>query len=133
MATGQSTFRPDNATISWLSQGLQSLVLAVPFKSFTPTSPSEPSLLEILAWCLTRVCHGTLARKVPPSRLVYACAFLCIVGHWSQRCGPVELPFGFDLSIDEIQNDFNIVKDGNPIAGLSTVRLLLRYSCSWLL
>jgi len=31
------------------------------------------------------------------------------------------LPFGFSLSVDQIQNDFNIVRNGLPVAGLSTV------------
>jgi hypothetical protein len=31
------------------------------------------------------------------------------------------LPFGFNISIGEIQNQFNIMRDGAPVAGLSTV------------
>lgn len=37
----------------------------------------------------------------------------------------LELPFGFIFAIDEIQNQFNIVKNGNAVAGLSTVRIFL--------
>ena len=37
----------------------------------------------------------------------------------------LELPFGFNLSIGKIQNDFMITKNGNPVAGLSTVKLHL--------
>lgn len=37
----------------------------------------------------------------------------------------LELPFGFKVSIDQIQNDFNLVAtNGQPVAGLSTVRAL---------
>ena len=31
------------------------------------------------------------------------------------------LPFGFNLSVDQIQNDFEIVKNGLSVASLSTV------------
>ena len=39
LATGQSTLQSDNTTVSWLSQGLQALLLVVPFKAFTPIDP----------------------------------------------------------------------------------------------
>src|SRR5882762_11835012 len=32
-----------------------------------------------------------------------------------------ELPFGFNLSISQIQNDFNITTNGSTVAGLATV------------
>lgn len=35
----------------------------------------------------------------------------------------LELPFGFGISISEIQNDFNITQNGSTVAGLSTVGL----------
>ena len=39
IATGQSTLQNDNSSISWLSQGLQSLKLNVPFKAFNAINP----------------------------------------------------------------------------------------------
>jgi hypothetical protein len=39
LATGLSTLQDDGTEISWLSQGLQSLKLNVPFKSFIPINP----------------------------------------------------------------------------------------------
>ena len=39
IAQGQSTLQPDGSIISWLSQGLQSLKLNVPFKPFAPIDP----------------------------------------------------------------------------------------------
>lgn len=39
LAVGRSTLQTDNTSISWLSQGLQALVLEVPFKSSLDISP----------------------------------------------------------------------------------------------
>jgi hypothetical protein len=52
---------------------------------------------------------------------------------------PLELPFGFGISISEIQNDFNITKNGSTVVGLSTVSFtmlcltlaMIRRSSSW--
>jgi hypothetical protein len=33
----------------------------------------------------------------------------------------IELPFGFNVSIGNIRNDFNITQNGATVAGLSTV------------
>lgn len=38
-ATGRSTLQGDNSSISWLSDGLKSLRLEVPFKSSIPIDP----------------------------------------------------------------------------------------------
>lgn len=65
---------------------------------------------------------GAESNTVQASLSMY---ILYIVDHFSQPRGSVELPFGFNLSINEIQNDFSIVEDGNPVAGLSTVRFLI--------
>lgn len=39
IATGVSTLQADGSTISWLSTGLQSLALTVPFKPLAPINP----------------------------------------------------------------------------------------------
>lgn len=39
-----------------------------------------------------------------------------------------ELPFGFNLAIGQIQNEFNITKDNAPVAGLATVSGILASS-----
>ena len=40
----------------------------------------------------------------------------------------IALPFGFDLSIGQIQNNFNLSRGGQNIAGLSTVRIFVQLS-----
>lgn len=40
-AIGQSTLQNDNSSISWLNQGLQSLILDVPFKAFNAINPIQ--------------------------------------------------------------------------------------------
>lgn len=102
IAAGQSTLQSDNTIVSWLSEGLQSLFLTVPFKAFTPIDPIRTITIGDL---------GLMFDKSSPwnpgaeSNTVQA---------------SLKLPFGFNLSINEIQNDFSIVEDGNPVAGLST-------------
>ena len=39
----------------------------------------------------------------------------------------IVLPFGFNLSVDQIQNDFEIVKNGLSVAGLSTASCSIFY------
>ncbi|KIJ67573.1 hypothetical protein HYDPIDRAFT_180379 [Hydnomerulius pinastri MD-312] len=102
IAAGKSTLQSDGTVISWLSQGLQSLQLDVPFKSTTPINPIRT--IEI----------GTLALDFTPETA------------WTPRTdsnsvhASMELPFGFGVSISEIQNQFNIVKNGSNVAGLAT-------------
>ncbi|KAG6908393.1 hypothetical protein DXG01_004822 [Tephrocybe rancida] len=103
IATGMSTLQADNSTISWLSQGLQSLALNVPFKSFTEINP------------IRTINIGYLGLQFDPST------------PWTPGAesnavqATLQLPFGFNLAIDEIQNDFSIVTpDGENVAGLST-------------
>lgn len=47
--------------------------------------------------------------------------------------GATELPFGFGMSISEIQNEFTIVKNGSNVAGLNTVKFLFITSAVQLL
>lgn len=39
LATGKSTIQSDGTAISWLSQGIESLTLTVPFQSAAPINP----------------------------------------------------------------------------------------------
>lgn len=39
----------------------------------------------------------------------------------------LELPFGFNLAIADIQNDFNLTQGGRVLAGLKTVSQLMRH------
>ncbi|KAG6854052.1 hypothetical protein C0991_011030 [Blastosporella zonata] len=103
IATGVSTLQSDNSTISWLSQGLQSLALNVPFKSFNAINPIQS--IDI----------GNLGLKFDEN------------ASWTPSAdsnsvqAALELPFGFSIAIDQIQNDFTIVTlDGANVAGLST-------------
>ncbi|PFH51992.1 hypothetical protein AMATHDRAFT_74502 [Amanita thiersii Skay4041] len=102
LAIGQSTLQDDGTAISWLSSGLQALRLNVPFKAFTPIVP------------IRTITIGDLALGFDAQN------------PWSPNTqsntvqATLKLPFGFDVSIDQIQNNFNISKDGQIIAGLST-------------
>ncbi|KAF5386260.1 hypothetical protein D9615_002421 [Tricholomella constricta] len=103
IATGQSTLQTDNSTVSWLSQGLQSLALAVPFKAFNPIDPIRSITIGNLGLHFEENSPWTPSAE---SDSVQA---------------KLQLPFGFDLAIDQIQNEFNIVtNDGKNVAGLST-------------
>ncbi|KAH9485291.1 hypothetical protein JR316_0002199 [Psilocybe cubensis] len=102
IATGQSTLQDDGSTISWLSQGLEALHLTVPFKSSNDINP------------IKAINIGNLALQFDASQ------------PWSPAVesnsvqASLELPFGFNVAINEIQNDFVITKDGNSVAGVST-------------
>jgi hypothetical protein len=43
------------------------------------------------------------------------------------------LPFGFNLAIDEMQNQFNILKNGNAVAGLSTACIFCLFVPAYIL
>ncbi|KAG1896026.1 uncharacterized protein F5891DRAFT_1165745 [Suillus fuscotomentosus] len=97
IAMGKSTLQPDGSQISWLSQGLESLQLTVPFKSTTPINS------------IRAIKIGSMALAFTPETA------------WTpQTDSATELPFGFGLSIDQIQNEFTIVKNGSNVAGLNT-------------
>ncbi|KDQ57731.1 hypothetical protein JAAARDRAFT_69819 [Jaapia argillacea MUCL 33604] len=103
IATGKSTLQSDNIAISWLSQGLQSLQLTVPFKSLSGAiAPIKSISIGDMSLAFT---PQTAWSPLTYSRSVEAV---------------MELPFGFGVSIGEIQNSFNISKNGSTVAGLST-------------
>lgn len=123
IATGKSTLQSDGSIISWLSEGLHSLQLNVPFQAFTPIDP------------IRNVSIGDLTLKFdaeePWTPAAESNTIQASIRKPFFRLPPapindsLELPFGFNLSIGEIQNDFMITKNGNPVAGLSTVKLNL--------
>ncbi|KAG1812612.1 uncharacterized protein BJ212DRAFT_460083 [Suillus subaureus] len=102
IAMGKSTLQPDGSQISWLSQGLESLQLVVPFKSTTPINPIRSIQIGSMALAFT---PETAWTPRTDSNSVHA---------------TMQLPFGFGLSIDQIQNEFTIVKNGSNVAGLNT-------------
>ncbi|KAF5351977.1 hypothetical protein D9756_007389 [Leucocoprinus leucothites] len=102
IASGQSTLQNDGSVIQWLSDGLQSLDLHVPFKSSIPINPIRTIDIGDMALTFspdTPWTPGAASSSVRASLM---------------------LPFGFNLSIGQIQNEFNIVRNGAPVAGLST-------------
>jgi hypothetical protein len=75
-----------------------------------------------LVWLSPRRMHGHQL----PSVTRFTPHYVCLVNIYSVvRWGPndwnLELPFGFGLSISEIQNDFNISSNSSTAARLSTV------------
>jgi len=53
LAQGVSTLQDDNTSISWLSEGVQALMLNVPFKSSTPTNPIQSISIGSLSLAFT--------------------------------------------------------------------------------
>ena len=103
VASGLSTVQNDGTEISWLSIALQALHLTVPFKPLAPLNPIRTIDIDELGLGFTPDTAWTPSAE---SNSVHA---------------SLELPFGFSLSISEIQNDFNISANNSVVAGLSTV------------
>ncbi|KAI0643298.1 hypothetical protein C8Q79DRAFT_1012595 [Trametes meyenii] len=102
IARGQSSIQTDGTVVSWLSAGLNALELHVPFKSPQPISPIKGITIGDLALAFS---ENAPWDPVANSRTVQAA---------------LELPFGFNVAIGEIQNAFNITSAGDVVAGLST-------------
>ncbi|PSS30972.1 hypothetical protein PHLCEN_2v2497 [Hermanssonia centrifuga] len=102
IAIGKSTLQNDGTVISWLSKGLQALNLHVPFKPREPISPIKSITIGDFALAFD---PGTSWTPSAESRTVQA--FMA-------------LPFGFNVSIGQIQNDLNITQGGMAVAGLAT-------------
>ncbi|KAI6135778.1 hypothetical protein EV401DRAFT_1898270 [Pisolithus croceorrhizus] len=102
VASGKSTLQADGSIISWLSGGIQSLTLTVPFKPKAPVNPIQSITI------------GSMALAFLPEAA------------WTPRVDSdsirafMKLPFGFNISIAEIQNQFYIVKNDSNVAGLAT-------------
>ncbi|KAL0956087.1 hypothetical protein HGRIS_002255 [Hohenbuehelia grisea] len=102
IATGQSTLQPDRTSISWLSDGLKALKLEVPFKLAIPIDPIRTITIGDFGLVFSEQEPWS---PVADSNTVQA---------------SLQLPFGFNVAIGEIQNDFNITSNGSTVAGLST-------------
>ncbi|KAJ7072466.1 hypothetical protein C8F01DRAFT_1299136 [Mycena amicta] len=103
LATGVSTLQNDGSSISWLSSGLQALVLTVPLVPPTPINPINAISIGNFDLAFS---NETPWSPSASSNTVKAA---------------LELPFGFSLSIGHIQNEFNItMMDDSTVAGLST-------------
>ena len=120
IAIGQSTLQADGTPISWLSSGLQALSLSVPFKPFYAINPINSITIGELElafsaqspWSPIAQSNSVTASLSKESWPFY---------QWDWAVYFIELPFGFNVSIDEIQNVFSISENGTAVAGLSTV------------
>lgn len=111
IARGQSSIQNDGSAVSWLSAGLTALDLHVPFKAAQAINPIKSISIGDMALAFSPQAPWD---PVANSRTVQAA---------------MELPFGFSLSIGEIQNAFNITSAGAVVAGLSTVSISLLVCC----
>ncbi|KAI0256058.1 hypothetical protein BJV78DRAFT_435519 [Lactifluus subvellereus] len=101
IAQGVSTLQNDNSSISWLSEGLQALSLDVPFKSPAPISPIQSIGIGSMSLAFSEAQPWA---PVANSRNVQA---------------SMHLPFGFNVEVGQIENAFNISRNGSAVAGLS--------------
>ncbi|KAJ7594702.1 hypothetical protein C8J56DRAFT_446479 [Mycena floridula] len=102
VATGMSTLQADNSSISWLSTGLTALHLDVPFSPMVPLNPINAVSIGDFS---LQFSEETPWAPAVESKTIEANLFL---------------PFGFDLSVGQIQNDFNISRDGISVSNLQT-------------
>ncbi|KAH9002155.1 hypothetical protein EDB86DRAFT_3074513 [Lactarius hatsudake] len=101
IAQGVSTLQNDNTSIFWLSKGLQALRLNVPFKSPTPINPLQSISIGELSLAFSETQPWA---PVANSHSVQA---------------SMHLPFGFNVELGQIENAFNISKNGTAVAGLT--------------
>lgn len=102
IAAGKSALQPDGTSVSWLSTALEALQLEVPFVPATPINPIRTISIGDFAL--------QFFQETPWSPSIAS---------QTVQAG-VQLPFGFQLEIGEISNNFNISKDGAVVGGLST-------------
>ncbi|KAH8992759.1 hypothetical protein EDB86DRAFT_3078965 [Lactarius hatsudake] len=102
IAQGVSTLQNDNTSIFWLSKGLQALRLNVPFKSPTHINPLQSISIGELSLAFSETQPWA---PVANSHSVQA---------------SMHLPFGFNVELGQIENAFNISKNGSAVAGLTT-------------
>ncbi|KAH9934026.1 uncharacterized protein BXZ73DRAFT_100865 [Epithele typhae] len=102
VATGVSSRQDDGSAVGWLSAGLTALQLHVPFKAPGAISPIKAIEIGDLALDFTPESEWA---PVANSRTVQA---------------RMELPFGFGVDIQSIQNSFNITTEQGVVGGLST-------------
>ncbi|KIJ38952.1 hypothetical protein M422DRAFT_258368 [Sphaerobolus stellatus SS14] len=102
IATGVSTHQQDGGDISWLSQGLQSLNLNVPFIPAVPVNPIQAIDIGFLNMTFTPESAYT---PMTSSDSVFAA---------------LKLPFGFNLNISQIANSFAIMQNDVIVGNLTT-------------
>ncbi|KAH9835153.1 uncharacterized protein C8Q71DRAFT_764402 [Rhodofomes roseus] len=102
IAKGVSSRQSDGAAVSWLSAGLEALSLTVPFKPNAPINPIQSIDVPYMTLGFTP------ETAWQPSTSSYG-----VQAH-------MKLPFGFHVSIGQIENAFNISHSSNNIASLST-------------
>ncbi|TBU23049.1 hypothetical protein BD311DRAFT_704566 [Dichomitus squalens] len=101
LARGRSSFQNDGNAVSWLSSGLTALQLTVPFKAPGPISPIKSISIGDMALVFS---EQNAWAPIASSRSVQA---------------ELELPFGFNVSIGQLSNSFNITDEGSVVSGLS--------------
>ncbi|GJJ06156.1 hypothetical protein Clacol_000345 [Clathrus columnatus] len=101
-AQGVSTKQSDGSEIAWLSQGLKSLKLQVPFKPPTAINPIRGIGIDFL--------NLSFSSESPWAPLASS----------NQVQAQLQLPFGFHLEITQIQNSFAIFQNNSIISNLST-------------
>ncbi|KAM5540830.1 hypothetical protein V8D89_005474 [Ganoderma adspersum] len=101
VAKGRSASQDGGSEVSWLSAGVASLELQVPFSSPEPINP------------IRRISIGDMALAFSEQN-----AWAPMVSSRSLQAD-LELPFGFDIAIGELTNAFNITSGGNVVGGLS--------------
>ncbi|KAF9007982.1 hypothetical protein BDQ17DRAFT_1388900 [Cyathus striatus] len=101
-AQGNSSITNDGSPISWLTSGLTALNLSVPLKAPSPLNPIRAIDIGSLGLAFDKDIPWTPEAN---SNSVQA---------------SLQLPFGFNVGIGEIENAFNLSSGGSPIAGLST-------------
>ncbi|KAI0305626.1 hypothetical protein B0F90DRAFT_1815219 [Multifurca ochricompacta] len=99
---GVSTLQNDNTSISWLSEGLQALRLNLPFKSPAPINTIRSINIDNLSLAFSE------AQPWAPVANSHSVQAL------------LHLPFGFNMEIGQIENAFNILRNGSIVAGLTT-------------
>lgn len=112
LALGRSALQPSTGLpISWLTQGLQSLRLFVPFRFPGGDGDGADAIRPIKSMSI-----GSLSlafeERAPWAPIASSQEVRARVG----------LPFGFGVVIGEIGNVFEIEVGGSVVAGLSTVR-----------
>ncbi|KIJ47323.1 hypothetical protein M422DRAFT_164299, partial [Sphaerobolus stellatus SS14] len=102
VAKGVSTHQQDGGDISWLSQGLQSLSLNVPFIPAVPVNPIQA--IEIGFLNLSFTPQSAYAPLTSSDSVLAA----------------LKLPFGFNINISQIANSFAIMQNNAIVGNLTT-------------
>ena len=104
IAKGKSAVQDGGGAVSWLTAGIASLELQVPFSASEAIRP------------IRRISIGDMALAFSEQN-----PWAPMVNSRSLQAD-LELPFGFNISISELTNAFNITSGGGFVGGLSAVR-----------